>query len=243
MCTASWWLGGGESALCFNRDERKTRRRSGKPELFLNEGARCLAPFDPQGGGSWICVSERGLCAFLLNNYEAGVSAEAPGAGAKSRGTLPLKACSFRSRSEAASWLLSEDLSRFRPFYLGLLDRDGCEVHGWNGDSLAKLPETLDFLTTSSYRSQEVQEYRKTRYEAWRMETRELGNLETRLGYHLSSDHADSAFNPLMRRAESETHNVSGVRIGSDLVEFTFLERELESDLFAPRYEAMLVCS
>lgn len=243
MCTASWWLGGGQSALCFNRDERKSRPRAGKPELFLNEGVRCLVPFDPQGGGSWICVSERGLCAFLLNNYEAGNATDGPGTSAKSRGTLPLKACSFRDRSEAARWIRSEDLSRFRPFFIGLLDRDGCEVHGWDGYRLEKLPETLDFLTTSSYRSQEVQVYRKDRYEGWRKESRELGDLETRLCYHLNVDHADSAFNPLMRRAESETHNVSAVRIGPESVEFVFLERGMESDAFAPRYEARLACS
>ena len=238
MCTASWWFGEGQSALCFNRDERKTRPRANPPEPFLNKGIRCLAPVDPQGGGTWLCVNERGLCAFILNNYEAG--AATAGSKRKTRGGLVMEACSYSSRIAAASWIEAEELSEYAPFFLGLLDREGCEIRGWDGQELTRLRGSSDFLTTSSFRSGEVQSYRKSRYETWRRETADLGDLEDRLQYHLNVDNPDPAFNPLMRRVESETHNVSAMSLGSDAARFIYLERGRDKDAFEARRVSQL---
>ena len=69
MCTASWWVGVEETTLCFNRDDRKYRPRAKAPAVVETAGAVCLAPIDPQGGGTWLSVNRFGNSAFVLNNY------------------------------------------------------------------------------------------------------------------------------------------------------------------------------
>jgi len=69
MCTLTWRRGSKETVeVFFNRDEKKTRSRAEPPgERFDANGVRYLSPLDPESGGTWMLVNERGLVVCLLN--------------------------------------------------------------------------------------------------------------------------------------------------------------------------------
>ncbi|MBD5780251.1 NRDE family protein [Pelagicoccus sp. NFK12] len=212
MCTASWSAGQGRLSLYFNRDERKTRSAARPPECLQIDGTRMLAAIDPDGGGTWLAVSEWGLCVFLLNHYGAeaafGKALENP----TSRGKLPLRYASIPSRGEAARRLKDEDLTSYHPFLLVLADCKGTEAFSWDGAELASLALPRAFLTTSSFRTREVQSYRISRYDALLGERDSLSE-KSRRSLHLDTPHPDPAFNPMMLRADARTQSVSRVEL------------------------------
>ena len=65
MCTLSWIPGQDGYALCFNRDERRTRAAASPPGLLAREGVQFIAPLDGEAGGTWVRqpVSRSGMGA------------------------------------------------------------------------------------------------------------------------------------------------------------------------------------
>lgn len=217
MCTVSWRAGHGRLSLCFNRDERKDRAAALLPASLESDGLHYLSALDPVGGGSWLCVNELGLCVFLLNNYAAARAVTLEAKDAKSRGTLPVSYAGKTSRAEARAALQEADFGDFLPFYLGLADCEGVDVFAWDGRALTGVNPRRDFLTTSSFKTELVQDYRCRRFEEILAEDPEFGD-ESRRRFHTELVNADAAFNPLMVREESRTHSVSAITVDEDSV-------------------------
>lgn len=221
MCTASWSAGRGSLSLCFNRDERKARGEARGPEVLRREGTRLLAAIDPDGGGTWLAVNEFGLCVFLLNNYGAiSVSSELA-AHPKSRGELPLKYAAFGARSRAVEAMERDSFDRYLPFLLAAADSDGADLFSWDGARLEAVANVDCFLTTSSFRTEEVEAYRKSRYETLRGGAGRL-SAAARRELHLGLVHPDPAFNPLMAREESRTRSVSTIEVDDSEVRYSY---------------------
>ena len=71
MCTVAVVCSGdGGYRLGHNRDERIHRPRGTAPALRTAGGARYLAPADPEGGGTWLAVNDRGATVCILNAAE-----------------------------------------------------------------------------------------------------------------------------------------------------------------------------
>ena len=113
------------------------------------------------------------------------------------------------------------ELSCYRPFHVGLLSLEGIRVFSWNGCVLSERGASSGLLTTSSFRSREVQAYRERRY-------LELGCtcVDERRRFHVELHHEDRAFNPFMSREDSETHNVSVVEITPEAICYRYEERK-----------------
>lgn len=227
MCTASWWIGSGRAELCFNRDERKDRPRALPPQARAVGSTLCLWPRDPKSDGTWILANERGLCVFVMNLYGAEASGPAPDAP-RSRGELPLRLAEEASTEAATARLGALDLAAYPPCVVGLLDRSRCRALAWNGKRLRELAAPGGFLTTSSFRSAEVQAYRESRYAATVASSPD--DSSRRRAFHFETAHPDAAFNPLMRRAESETHSVSLLRIEGARAAFEYWSREADCE-------------
>lgn len=55
--------------MFFNRDEQRLRATAISPSY--DEKLSAIYPIDPQGNGTWLAVSRRGMTFALLNNYQA----------------------------------------------------------------------------------------------------------------------------------------------------------------------------
>lgn len=117
MCTVSIIsLPGGGLRLVTNRDEKRTRP-PGLPPRWRDVGdVRAVWPVDPQGGGTWVAASDRGLVLCILNvAFRPSVHPPAPGAFA-SRGQLIPQLIDSHDASQAMASLLEMDLSRYPMF-------------------------------------------------------------------------------------------------------------------------------
>lgn len=135
MCTVSLALNVGRCAdgfrLVSNRDELRTRARARPPVEHDGVHATMLMPIDPQGGGTWIGVNNRGVVAVLLNSNTTGGVATDRVAGRESRGVVVprvLDTPDFEAACEVADGL---DARAFAPFRLFML-HCGSWVH-WHG--------------------------------------------------------------------------------------------------------------
>ncbi|MDQ8180196.1 NRDE family protein [Pelagicoccus sp. SDUM812005] len=240
MCTATWSVGQGRLSLFFNRDERKTRSQA-RPPAVLNDGeTKRIAAIDPDAGGTWLAVNEFGLCVFLLNNY----GAQARGAGAlghaRSRGELPLRYASCKTRAQGVEALRADSFAgRYNPFLIGLADTDGVEGFAWDGESLSPLSFGKGFVTTSSYRTAEVQAYRESRYDELRAGREYLTPAEMRELLTVPL-HPDPAFNALMLRQDSRTHNLSQIEVDRGGVSFRYWPVVGESRSLGPETQVSL---
>lgn len=226
MCTASWSFDSEATVLCFNRDERKSRPRATPPAPRRIQNTLCIAPRDEVGQGTWILVNEFGLCVFLLNNYGAGTRRiDGP---VISRGELPHRFADCVSVSDAFGRFSSVvDTEELQPFHLCFLDRRCARCLSWNGVRMSELDVTEGFLTTSSFRTAEVEAYRWVRFRALR-EAKGADAEAWHLRLHEDSENADPAFNPFMLRPESETHCMSIISIGDTEARFDYRPRVLD---------------
>ena len=79
MCTVTIVpLEDGYRLMC-NRDEQHTRPAALPPRRLSIDGGQATMPIDPQGGGSWIAVTDGGLTIAMLNRMPLRAPA-APGA-------------------------------------------------------------------------------------------------------------------------------------------------------------------
>lgn len=67
MCTVSIVPRDDGFRLLCNRDERLSRRPAVPPRWRTAGGVTAAYPVDPQGGGTWLAVSEQGLAVALMN--------------------------------------------------------------------------------------------------------------------------------------------------------------------------------
>lgn len=142
MCTVSWRFHASGHSLWSNRDERHTRSDSAAPSLGLSDGLRRLAPVDPDGGGSWIAVNERGLTVCLVNRYHGEddlrpATEDDPGRF-RSRGLLVLDLVGADTLPDIHRRLERADLARSRSFELVVLHGHAGLRLGWDGRSLER---------------------------------------------------------------------------------------------------------
>lgn len=216
MCTASWSVGQERLSLCFNRDERKSRGEASGPITLERGGTRMIAAIDSDAGGTWLAVNEFGLCVFLLNNYGAQTLRAQPLENARSRGELPLRYASYLNQAEALGHLSDTRLVEYNPFILGFADVESVSLFSWDGENVEDLRNPSGIVTTSSHRTQEVESYRKSRYEGLK------DAADKRRDFHVGTPHEDPAFNPMMLRVDSRTRSVSTIEIASHRVSYTY---------------------
>jgi len=227
MCTTSWGNRTGSDGLIFNRDEQRRRVKALSPASFDHDGVRIIAPLDELGGGTWLSVNEYGFCAALLNNYDAEASSDVVESSLRSRGLVPLAFMKCRGVEESAQLWEEFETEVYRPFLVLFSDRVGLvRLFSWNGTMASERRIVSPMVTTSSHRTEEVESYRRSLFEA---RACELENFDRLSDFHFDESNLDMAFNPLMSREDAITHNVSRVDLVGDEIVFSYWERNFDS--------------
>jgi hypothetical protein len=136
---------GGGYLLGHNRDEKLGRGTAVAPSGSVEWGGRiCIAPVDPDGGGSWILVNDTSLAICLLNAGER--EPDRLPASPRSRGLVVVALAGSSSVREVESTLdrMKIALHTTRAFHLVAVEpRPGSGSPrilriAWDGDSLEK---------------------------------------------------------------------------------------------------------
>ncbi len=165
MCSVAWIGAKDGWEIRFNRDEQWTRPASADPTWETSHPVPGLCARDPAAGGTWLFANERGIVVAVMNAYPD--PARECRSGRVSRGVLPLLASRHGSGEEIAAAAHRNDWTNHAPCHLLLWNGDEVRHFTWDGARLtcAWLGKE-GFLTTSSYRSVEVEAARRARYAA-----------------------------------------------------------------------------
>jgi hypothetical protein len=206
MCTATWWAEADRLELFFNRDELRSRSPAQPPEVrHAPGGTACLAPLDPDGGGTWLAVNEYGLVLALVNHFPQ-PSTPAPGPERISRGQLVLALADARSGAEVAARLGDTELARYEPFLLlGLGLTEPPRLRIWDGRALgACAGSSLRMpVTSSSFQTGRVIAARRRAFA--RATAGRVAGPETLERYHRTHDPTDPVASVLMEREDART--------------------------------------
>ncbi len=225
MCTASWTSRKQSYRLYFNRDEQRSRPRAAPPRKRIIDGVQVVAPTDSLAGGSWIAVNDHGVSAFLLNNY-AFCATSPQDKRFRSRGEIPLLAVAQRSFDKSLEAVRTLTYTDYRPFLIGLMGPENdCRICEWNGIEAKNRTLRIPMLTTSSFKTSEVESYREKRYEAMVLSSSSIDESDPHYDYHCDVENADRAFNPLMSRSDAETQCLSVISVSSEGIDFDYYER------------------
>ncbi|MFP4508518.1 MAG: NRDE family protein [Spirochaetaceae bacterium] len=221
MCTLTWTTGSGSGGyeLLFNRDELRTRRRALAPETALTDGVRYAAPTDRDRGGTWLGVNEYGVTHCILNSYRHGLG---PASGsARSRGEIVRRVQSSTDPDHTHALLSALELEDYPPFILAGFFPGGSGLplrtasFTWTGRKLVREDALRPPLTTSSYRSNDVEDWRSAEYH------RIVGPTDAPHGqklwkFHRRVNPGDAAFGVCMSRADARTVSCTRVVYSAD---------------------------
>ena len=151
----------GRLRAIFSRDEQRSRP-DGEPPRLLHAGDRtCLAPLDPQGGGTWFGVNDAGLFVCLLNRNDDTPQTAAP----RSRGQLPLILLELPHAHLASQTLAAIDASAFGPCTLVCADAKRTVTFESSGDRFRQTEHAASaalMLTSSGLGDALVEQPRRT---------------------------------------------------------------------------------
>lgn len=221
MCTLSWTaLGGVSATVFFNRDERRSRAVGQPPSPGKTGDVRWLAPRDPDGGGTWLLASERGLVLALLNWYESKAVPEP--AYPRTRGELPVLLAEAEDPADALEGLRSLDLAPYRPFHLAaLMPGHAVRLASWNGCELTARESLPLPVTTSSFDTESVLAARRETFH--RMGATEPDPPAALLAkIHRQHDPARGAHSVLMHRPDARTQSLSRIDLGPAEISFAY---------------------
>jgi len=121
MCTVTIIPTGDVSfRLACNRDEARTRAAALPPKVHDLDAGQAIWPIDPEGGGTWIAVSDAGLVLVLLNrNIDPD---PAPPASPRTRGEIIPDLIRCTTARDAANALMTMNTADFRLFRLVAVD-------------------------------------------------------------------------------------------------------------------------
>ncbi len=232
MCTLSWRNEGHRLEVLFNRDEQKSRLKAHVPQYWRDYHA--VFPVDPQGGGTWLAVTENGDVYALLNNYQRSNDMLASTANqvtkhvtAHSEGEQIIPEKQWQSRGKVITLLLQRSdgsfqenctslpLSSFLPFTLVHLHPTKATLccH-WDGETV-RFEQPQSPLISSGVALEQV---RDARHRCYAQHNQSLQDLRL---FHQSHQPGPSALSVCMHREDAQTVSFSHIRI-SEQIEFHY---------------------
>ncbi len=221
MCTLTWIALERGYELYFNRDEKLTRARGLPPKRFDSQRGAWLAPADPDGGGTWIGVNDRGLSLALLNGYKRADDAQRQW---RSRGLLVQELLELRDVRAFEERLRALELGAYRSFTLFALDpRAAPLAANWDGAALAFEAHASGGppLCSSSLDPTGAAKARRELFARWR---EAAGGVDAELlqRFHASHLPERGPLSPCMHRADAMTQSFTRIRCEGARVELSY---------------------
>ena len=184
----------------MNRDESVLRQKEIPPKAYEHG----WYPLDPQSGGTWCGMSKFGTVYCLLNRYD----------GAKTSPSL--------SRGTIIPDLLAgkniTDFSVFDSFSLITYGKKEKHLTVWDGKKITKeyITALPFFMTSSSYKKDEVIAYRKKTFRNFIKQHPSPGDVDI-LFFHLSVNEERKDYAIFTERKESHTTSTLQLSVGKTL--------------------------
>ena len=197
MCTLTYLPTNNGFIFTHNRDERMDRPTSRE---FQNKkvGTQTLYyPEDLEAHGSWICFSDKGTSACLLNGGSKSYERKVP--YRKSRGLVVLESFEFDSVSDFHN---NYDFNGIEPFTLLVKSSDEfCKItHDEDETQLEILdPDTTHIWSSTTLYTKEVRDKRKLWFETWLAKKPNL-NPDNIRAFHNSAGDGDTENDLVMSR-------------------------------------------
>lgn len=218
MCTVTWRFGAEGFDLFGNRDELRRRPRAEPPVLRRHGDVSWIAPRDPEGGGSWVLVNDRGVAVTLLNGDRDGRMGGPP----RSRGLLVEALADVGSAFAAVDRVRSADLGSTRAFHLVALDAGGDVGHvRWEAGELRVVDSPAPPVASSSFRPPEV---RGSRESLWSELARRPLGVEDHLAFHRSHLPERGPRSPCMHRPDARTVSFWWISVERDGAVFRYAD-------------------
>lgn len=241
MCTVTLLRQSNGLRLFMNRDEAHSRKPALEPKLLVEE-SKVYAPIDPQGGGTWIAYNEKGYWGCLLNGYferptedkesvQSVVAVSYP-----SRGLILPKLLSSKDPLQAIEQF---DPTEYASFRLLVGNAQEFTLKVWDGITYQdatfhhQVMDKAFFLTSSSWRQEEVIEARSALFKAWaKSHITSLDNCSDTPEYHWRSN-LPPAVAPFMHRPVSATQSITSLAISSDGIQMGYqsIDQEMHNQL------------
>ena len=222
MCTISWLPTDDGYEVRMNRDERRSRSPAEPPAVFDAGDGRAIAPRDPDGGGTWLGVNDRGLTVALANVYPKEPPPTHP--DGRSRGLLVLDALACADVETVQALLEATDTGRLQPFHLLAFEPGQPALSVvWDGHGLVESWHSAPGLVaTSSSRDQETAEQLRTSWFAAQAE--EYGGYSGPLldRLHRSRHPAPGPWAVSMERSDAATVSMSTIHTNGAQVSFEY---------------------
>jgi hypothetical protein len=222
MCTVTFIPSGDEFFLTSSRDENIKRPAALSPSVYRVNDQQLIFPKDPQGGGSWIVVNEKGYAAVLLNGA---FTAHTSGSSyRKSRGMILIEMISAPS---PLKFFKKIGLDRIEPFTVILFVDD--ELYSCIWDGAKKYVEWLAvnqayiWSSVTLYGSQAIDK-RKLWFSAW-LKDNPLPAFENIIDFHMKGGDGDSFNNIRMKRDNGLfTNSISSIVISNTNITLNYLD-------------------
>lgn len=204
MCTVSFLPHSRGFYLGMNRDELLTRPAAHPPRLIAHKGVTAIHPGEPEGG-TWIGISEHGICLALVNWHAV---PQVAAGKLVSRGIIIPRLLPTRSLEELRSELMDMHLCNTAPFRLialALHERRLIEVR-WDGRQIEEVPHAWEahHWFSSGYDEEGARIKRgAVCREAWREP--DAGRLQWLRRLHASHKPERGPFSICMHREEAAT--------------------------------------
>jgi len=136
--------------VVFNRDERRSRAAALLPEVQGCGEVHVARPIDPDGAGTWIAATSRGLVFALLNESED-PEPSAAGQSPESRGLVIPSLVESGSLDEVVTRVSRRPVGVCRPYrLLAIADQGIVEVIERHERQIMRSESTPKFIRTSS---------------------------------------------------------------------------------------------
>ncbi len=232
MCTVSWTRTPQGYEVFFSRDERRTRPEGEPPRRWPNASIPALAPYDPQGGGTWIFVNAQGITACVMNAYESEQEACDVGSWA-SRGQLVLKLTGAHTLDAVHRHLAQAlEVERYRPGFVLAWNRSGhARCWHWEDDVLECLGEPgRPMLTTSSFLPRQVLQARRDTFHRICGIPGDSPDPSLLYRFHVSADQTPSPFTVRMSRPDARTVSLTNIRVVNGTARMSYAPRHNDAD-------------
>ncbi|PKG86030.1 hypothetical protein CXF85_04465 [Colwellia sp. 75C3] len=224
MCTLTYLLNDNGYELFFNRDEQRSRALATPPTI--NQTSNAIYPIDPQGQGTWIAVTKKGLSLALLNYYQGSFN---DNKSIVSRGELILSL--LRLDGDIIKQFQMMDLRVYQPFQLCIFPEDlsiknqRVQSFKWTGNEL-NLSEADLPITSSSVDFIDVSQKRKHRFN--NIVDKNMPLSIQHKGFHFSTE-AIGKYSVNMQRGDAKTVSISHISV-NNTISFNYFDNVLLKD-------------